>query len=92
MSQNLRIELKGALIRVTKIHPSRVATNFFDIVVNDPEKSTKAFERFDALTSEDISGAIMYAVDTPWRVNIATIELSPIEQTFGGMEISPAPE
>jgi len=34
----------------------------------------------------------MYAVDTPWRANKATIELSPTEQIFGGMEISPAPE
>jgi hypothetical protein len=34
----------------------------------------------------------MYAVDAPWRINIATIALSPTEQIFGGMEISPAPE
>jgi NADP-dependent 3-hydroxy acid dehydrogenase YdfG len=88
----LWIELKGTLIRVTEIRPGRVATNFFDIAVNDPEKSAKAFEGFDALTSEDISGAIMYVVDALWQVNKATIELSPTEQIFGGMEISPAPE
>ena len=92
MSQNLRIELKGTRIRVTEIFPDRVATNFFNIAVNDPKKSVKAFEDFEALTSEDISGAIMYAVDAPWRVNIVTIELSPTEQTFGGMKINPAPE
>jgi len=92
MSQNLRIELKGTRIRVTEICPGRVATNFFNIAVDDPEKSAKAFEGFEALTSEDISDAIMYAVDAPWRVNIGTIELSPTEQTFGGMEINPAPE
>ncbi|MDE0994884.1 MAG: SDR family oxidoreductase, partial [Rhodospirillales bacterium] len=70
MSQNLRIELKGTRIRVTEICPGRVATNFFNIAVDDPEKSAKAFEGFEALTSEDISDAIMYAVDAPWRVNI----------------------
>ena len=92
MSQNLRIELKGTRIRVTEICPGRVATKFFNIAVNDRKKSAKAFEGFEALESEDIADAIIYAVDTPWRVNIGTIELSPTEQTFGGMEIIPAPE
>jgi 3-hydroxy acid dehydrogenase/malonic semialdehyde reductase len=92
MSQNLRIELKGTRIRVTEICPGRVATNFFNIAVNDPEISKKAFNGYEALKSEDIADAIIYAIDTPWRVNIGTIELSPTEQTFGGMEIIPAPE
>jgi len=92
MSQNLRIELKGTRIRVTEICPGRVATNFFNIAVNDRKKSAQAFEGYEALESEDIADAIIYAVDTPWRVNIGTIELSPTEQTFGGMEIIPAPE
>ena len=92
MSQNLRIELKGTRIRVTEICPGRVATNFFNIAVNDRKKSAQAFEGFEALESEDVADAIIYAVDTPWRVNIGTIELSPTEQTFGGMEIIPAPE
>jgi 3-hydroxy acid dehydrogenase/malonic semialdehyde reductase len=41
MSQNLRIELKGTRIRVTEISPDRVATNFFNIAVNDPKKVSK---------------------------------------------------
>ena len=41
MSQNLRIELKGTRIRVTEIFPDRVATNFFNIAVNDPKKVSK---------------------------------------------------
>lgn len=92
MTQNLRIELQGTRVRVTEICPGRVETNFFNIAVNDPEKSAKAFEGFEALQSEDISSAILYALDTPWRVNIGTIEMSPTEQTFGGMHIIPAPE
>lgn len=92
MSQNLRIELKGSRVRVTEICPGRVATNFFNIAVNDPEKSAKAFEGFEALQSEDISDAIVYALDAPWHVNIGTIELFPTEQSFGGMQITPAPK
>jgi len=92
MSQNLRIELSGTRVRVTEICPGRVATNFFNIAVDDPEKSAKAFEGFEALQAEDVADAVVYALDTPWRVNIGTIELSPTEQTFGGMKITPAPE
>lgn len=92
MSQNLRLELNGTRVRVTEICPGRVATNFFNIAVDDAEKSAKAFEGFEALQSEDISDAVLYALDTPWRVNIGTIELSPTEQSFGGMQIIPAPE
>ena len=92
MSQNLHIELKGTLIRVTEICPGRVATNFFNMAINNLEKSAKAFDGFKALDSEDITDAIIYAVNTPWRVNIGTIELSPTKQTFGGLEIIPAPK
>ncbi len=84
MSQNLQIELKGTLIRVTEIRHAWFATNFFNIAVNDPKKSTKAFKGFNALTSEDIEGAILYAVDALWRTNIATIELSPTEKYLAG--------
>lgn len=90
MTQNLRIELKGTRVRATEICPGRVETNFFNVAVDDPEKSAKAFDGFEALQSEDISDAILYALDTPWHVNIGTIELSPTEQSFGGMDITPA--
>jgi NADP-dependent 3-hydroxy acid dehydrogenase YdfG len=69
-----------------------VATNFFNIAVNNLKKIAKAFDGYESLESEDIADAIIYAVNTPWRVNIGTIELSPTEQTFGGMEIIVAPE
>ncbi len=92
LSQNLRLELRGTRVRVTEICPGRVATNFFNIAVDDPEKSANAFVGFEALQSDDIADAVLYALDTPWRVNIGTIELSPTEQTFGGMQITPAPE
>jgi NADP-dependent 3-hydroxy acid dehydrogenase YdfG len=46
MSQNLRIELKGTRIRVPEISPDRVATNFFNIAVNDPKKVSKPLKIF----------------------------------------------
>ena len=78
---------------MTEICPGQMATNFFKIAFNNLEKSTKAFDDYKALESEDIANAIIYAiiyaVNTPWWVSI---QFSTTEQTFGGMGIIPAPE
>ncbi len=34
----------------------------------------------------DIAEAILYAVSAPPHVNVSTIELQPVEQTFGGVQ------
>ena len=41
------------------------------------------------LAPEDVAAAIVYAVKAPAHVNISTIELQPIEQTYGGMSFDP---
>jgi NADP-dependent 3-hydroxy acid dehydrogenase YdfG len=41
------------------------------------------------LSPEDIAGAILYAVSAPPHVNVSTIELQPLEQTFGGVHLDP---
>lgn len=90
MSQNLRLELRGTGIRVTEICPGRVSTEFYDAAVPDTEtrdrlKSTGIRE----LSPGDIAAAILYAVSTPAHVNVQTIELQPVEQSFGGVRFDP---
>ena len=91
LNQNLRIELKGTGIRTTEICPGRVATEIFDVSIDDPEKAAKVKDTgIEELTSEDIADAIIFALDAPWRMNVATIEIQPTEQTFGGATFAPA--
>jgi 3-hydroxy acid dehydrogenase/malonic semialdehyde reductase len=90
MSQNLRLELRGTGVRVTEICPGRVSTEFYDAAVSDPTtrnrlKTTGIRE----LSPGDIAEAILYAVSAPTHVNVATIELQPVEQTFGGVNLDP---
>ena len=85
MSQNLRLELRGTGVRVTEICPGRVTTEFYDASVPDPDtrarlKATGIRE----LSPGDIAEAILYAVSAPPHVNVSTIELQPLEQSFGG--------
>jgi NADP-dependent 3-hydroxy acid dehydrogenase YdfG len=41
------------------------------------------------LSPGDIAEAVHYAVSAPGHVNIATIELQPLEQTYGGVQLDP---
>ena len=91
LSQNLRLELAGSRVRLTEICPGRVSTEFFDTAIDDPDKrSAVKHTGIDELTSEDISDAVVYALDAPWRVNVSLIELQPTQQVFGGMTLHPS--
>ena len=90
MSQNLRLELRGTGVRVTEICPGRVTSEFYDAAVTDPAtrdqiKTTGIRE----LSPDDIAEAILYAVSAPAHVNVSTIELQPVEQSFGGAQFDP---
>ena len=91
INQNLRIELKGTGVRTTEICPGRVATEFFEAAVDDPEKAA-AIETtgITELQPEDVVEAVLFALDAPWRMNVSMIELQPTEQTFGGAAFAPA--
>jgi NADP-dependent 3-hydroxy acid dehydrogenase YdfG len=90
MSQNLRLELRGTGVRVTEICPGRVSTEFYDASVPDAATRNRLKDTgIRELSPDDIAGAILYAVSAPAHVNVATIELHPIEQTFGGVRFDP---
>jgi 3-hydroxy acid dehydrogenase / malonic semialdehyde reductase len=90
LGQNLRLELRGTALRVTEICPGRVATEFYDAAVADTEararlKTTGIRE----LSPADVAAAVLYAVSAPAHVNVSTIELQPVEQSYGGVSFSP---
>lgn len=90
INQNLRIELGGTGVRATEICPGRVATEFFEAAVDDPEKAAAiGTTSITELQPEDIADAVLFALDAPWRVNVSMIELQPTEQTFGGVVFAP---
>jgi NADP-dependent 3-hydroxy acid dehydrogenase YdfG len=87
LSQNMRVELVGTGVRVTEICPGRVLTPFFETNWRDPDKARSFFEGHELLEIKDIVDAAFYALDTPAHVNVATIEIMPVEQAVGGLTI-----
>ncbi|MEM1265255.1 MAG: SDR family oxidoreductase [Pseudomonadota bacterium] len=89
-SQNLRYELRGSGLRVTEICPGRVSTGFYGAAEGDPQR-IEAMGRsgIRELDPEDIAAAILYAISAPAHVNVATIEILPVEQAVGGVDATP---
>lgn len=90
LSLNLRMELRGTGIRVTEICPGRVATEFYDVAISDPEKRAAVQDSgVTEVTAAEVADAIVYALSVPPHVNINRIELQPTEQTYGGSQFDP---
>ena len=88
LSQNLRMELRGTGIRVTEVSPGRTKTEFYVVATGqDIADLEDTMYGFDVLTAEDVADAVLYVLDTPWRVNVSLLELPATEQTVGGTSI-----
>ena len=85
-STNLRLELRGTGVRVTEICPGRVATEFYDVAVTDPDaREGIKNSGVEEITAAELADTIHYAVSVPAHININRIELQPTSQTYGGM-------
>lgn len=90
IAHNLRLELRGTGVRVTDIRPGRVASEFYDIAIADRQKSAAAKSTgIRELQPSEIGEAVLYAISAPRHVNVSTIELQPVEQTYGGLNFDP---
>ena len=87
LSTNLRLELRGTGVRVTEICPGRVATEFYDVAISDPERSAAAKDSgVREVGPDECADAIAWAVGVPPHVNVNRIELQPTGQTYGGSQ------
>ena len=83
-SDALRQEGIASNVRVTLIEPGAVDTELSHKITNPEvkEQVLKYVDDVEALQSEDVASAILYAVTQPNRVNVNEILLRPMKQEF----------
>ncbi|MBS9437152.1 bifunctional NADP-dependent 3-hydroxy acid dehydrogenase/3-hydroxypropionate dehydrogenase YdfG [Photorhabdus noenieputensis] len=88
-SLGLRADLQGKNIRVTDIEPGLVGGTEFSLVrfKGDNDKVNKTYDGTQALTAEDVTEAVFWVANLPAHVNINTLEMMPVCQSFAGLSV-----
>ena len=97
-SLNLRADLAGTGIRVTDIEPGLCGGTEFSNVrfKGDDERAAGVYENIRFIRPKDIADTALWLYRRPAHMNVNTIEIMPVAQSFGALpvvrEIPPAPE
>jgi 3-hydroxy acid dehydrogenase/malonic semialdehyde reductase len=88
-SLNLRSDLHGTGLRVTCIEPGMVGGTEFSGVRfgGDSAKAAAVYAGMQPLSPEDVAEAIGWAAALPPHVNINTLELMPVAQSFAPFQV-----
>ena len=86
-SLNLRADLAGTGVRVTDVEPGMSRTEFSNVRFKDDAKAAAVYDGTDPLTADDIADAVWWAASRPARVNINSLQLMPVGQSFSPFKI-----
>jgi 3-hydroxy acid dehydrogenase / malonic semialdehyde reductase len=88
-SLNLRSDLQGTGVRVTCVEPGLVGGTEFSTVRfgGDREAADAVYAGTQPLTPDDVAEAVAWATGQPAHVNVNTIELMPVVQSFGALPV-----
>ncbi len=90
-SLGLRSDLHGAGVRVTSIEPGMVETEFTLVRTGGNQAASEAFYRgAKAMSGEDVAAAMLWVAELPPHLNVNTLELMPVTQSFAGFQIARA--
>jgi 3-hydroxy acid dehydrogenase / malonic semialdehyde reductase len=87
-SHNLRADLLGTAVRVTDIEPGLSETEFSIVrFKGDEQRAASIYADTTPLTAVDIADAVHWVVTRPAHVNIDTISMMPVCQSFSPLSI-----
>lgn len=85
---DLRCDLHGSGVRVTSIEPGMAETEFTIVRTGgDRQASDKLYAGVTPMTADDIAETIWWIATLPPHLNINTIELMPVNQSFAGFAV-----
>jgi serine 3-dehydrogenase len=87
-SLDLRSDLAGTGVRVTSVEPGMAETEFTIVRTGgDKEASDKLYAGMDPMTSQDLAELFWWLATLPPHLNVNTVELMPVSQSFAGFTI-----
>lgn len=88
-SLGLRSDLAGTGVRVTSIEPGMVETEFTLVRTGGKQAAHDALYGGAApMTAQDIAETLRWIAELPPHLNVNTIELMPVSQSFSGFHVS----
>ncbi|UKY53608.1 SDR family oxidoreductase [Streptomyces inhibens] len=92
-SLNLRSDLHGTGVRVTCIEPGMCGGTEFSTVrfEGDAKKAEAVYAGMRPLGADDIAASVHWAASQPAHVNINTMELMPVAQSFAPFQVHRSP-
>lgn len=88
-SLGLRSDLAGTGVRTTSIEPGMVETEFMLVRTGDDKAAHDALYGGAApMTAPDIAGVVLWVATLPPHLNVNTLELMPVSQSFSGFQIA----
>ena len=87
-SLGLRSDLHGKGVRVTSIEPGMCETEFTIVRTGgNVEASNNLYKGVNPILPEDIANTIAWIVSQPSHININSIEIMPVNQSFAGFQV-----
>ena len=88
-SLGLRSDLHGTGVRVTSIEPGMAETEFTVVRTGGDQAASDAlYAGADPMTADDIAGMIWWVATLPAHLNINTMEMMPVRQSFAGFQVA----
>ncbi|MFN3800030.1 MAG: SDR family NAD(P)-dependent oxidoreductase, partial [Sphingobium yanoikuyae] len=87
-SLGLRSDLHGTGVRVTSIEPGMVETEFTLVRTGSQQASDTLYGNANPMTADDIAATLLWVANQPAHLNINTLELMPVSQSFAGFQVA----
>lgn len=91
-SLGLRSDLHGTGVRVTSIEPGMVETEFTLVRTGGNQQAHDTlYGGTTPMSAQDIAETIRWVAELPPHLNINTLELMPVSQSFAGFQVARGP-